>query len=64
MPMLNQSLLILSLSGFILFTIVSVVVMYFVPMLEETYGRMRTETLEQLENSPENSLKNWALLNF
>jgi hypothetical protein len=42
MPWLNESFLSLDLSGFISFAVASAAVLYFIPQLDETYGRMRT----------------------
>lgn len=64
MPWINQIFLELDLSGFITFALTSIAALAFIPKLEETFGRMKTETLEELENSPGASLRSWALLNF
>jgi len=42
MPWLNESFISLDLSGFISFAVASASVIYFVPQLDETYGRMCT----------------------
>lgn len=64
-PWINQMFIYANLSGFISFAVASLVVFYFMNKLSETYGKMRTETLEALEqNSPQIALTSWATLNF
>lgn len=48
MPWINQIFLELDLSGFITFALTSIAALAFIPKLEETFGRMKTETLEEL----------------
>lgn len=64
LPWLNKTFIIFDLSGFISFVVASGVVIYFLYKLEETNGQMKAETIDQMENSNEISLKNWASLNF
>lgn len=45
MPWINESFMYADLSGFISFAVASFTALYFVLKLNETYGRMRTETL-------------------
>jgi hypothetical protein len=64
MPWINESLIHWGLSGFISFALFSAATLCCVPRLEETFGRMKIETLEELENKSAVALRNWALLDF
>jgi hypothetical protein len=44
-PWINEAFVYANLSGFISFSVASLIVFYFMNKLTETYGRMRTETL-------------------
>ena len=46
MPWINSTLISLGLSGFISFAFFSALVLFIIPLLEETLGMMRVETLE------------------
>lgn len=65
LPCINSAFIHTGYSGFIGFTVASVVAIYYVTEMSETYGKMRVEKLEELENkSPLISLSNWKNLNF
>jgi hypothetical protein len=46
MPWLVRSFIFINLSGFISFSILSLVTLYFILMLGETNGEMRVQTLD------------------
>lgn len=65
LPCVNSAFMHAGLSGFIGFVVASGVAIYFVTELGETYGKMRVERLEELENKiPLISLNNWKNLSF
>lgn len=65
MPWLVQSFIYVDLSGFISFSIFSLITMYFVLLLGETNGEMKVQTLSEMENGQAMlSLNEWAKLRF
>lgn len=65
MPWLVESFIYVDLSGFISFSILSFVALYFILMLAETNGEMKVQTLSEMESGQAMlSLNEWAKLRF
>lgn len=65
MPWLVESFIYIDLSGFISFSILSFVALYFILMLAETNGEMKVQTLSEMESGQAMlSLNEWAKLRF